>query len=164
MATLKSHVLIHGRPFLCTSKAPIDMDGGEITLRIGNEKLTNSLVEAMRHSFDYDDACYFHEVTDRLIDENVQEITHRDPFGRWPEEEIAKEASPVEKKHNRSTPGMLKKMWRKVTTPRPTRKKFSIDEAYDPCVSPSPDVKLPYPTLETYTYCLNDFKNVECYS
>jgi len=29
--------LILGRPFLCTSKALIDMDGGELTLRVGDE-------------------------------------------------------------------------------------------------------------------------------
>jgi len=51
--------LILGRPFLRTSKALIDMDGGEMTLRIGEEKITYRLVEAMKHSLDFDDSCYF---------------------------------------------------------------------------------------------------------
>ena len=63
--------LILRRPFLRTSKALIDMEGGELTLRIGDDKLTYRLAEAMRHSLDFDDTLYFFDTTNDLIDDCV---------------------------------------------------------------------------------------------
>lgn len=60
-------LLILGRPFLRTSKALINMDGGEMTLHIGEEKITYYQAEAMKHSLGFDDTCYFLDVTDGLL-------------------------------------------------------------------------------------------------
>ena len=49
--------LIFGRPFYRTSKALIDKDRDEMTLLIGNEKLTYCLFEAIRNSLDFDGYC-----------------------------------------------------------------------------------------------------------
>jgi len=85
--------LILGRPFLRTSKALIDMEGGELTLRIGDDKLTYRLAEAMRHSLDFDDTLYFLDTTNDLIDDCVQEMLNSDPYKGWSdqEEEIQEE-------------------------------------------------------------------------
>jgi len=72
--------LIVGRPFLLTSKALIDVDGRELTLRVGDEKLTHRLAEAMRHSLYFDDTLYYLDTTDELIDEYVQEMMCPDPY------------------------------------------------------------------------------------
>ena len=63
--------LILGRSFLPISKALIDMDGGEMTVRIGDENLTYRLIKEMRHSLDFDDTCYFLDITNSLIDDYV---------------------------------------------------------------------------------------------
>ena len=47
--------LILGRTILRTSKALIDMDGGEMALQIEDENLTYCLTKAMRNSFDFHD-------------------------------------------------------------------------------------------------------------
>ena len=86
--------LIRGRAFLQTSKALIDMDRGDMTLWIGNEKLSYCLTEAMRNSLDFDDTCYFLDITYKLVDDYVQELIHPDPFEGWPVEENPKESKP----------------------------------------------------------------------
>lgn len=41
--------LILGRPFLATGRALIDMQEGELILRVGDDKVTFSINEAMKH-------------------------------------------------------------------------------------------------------------------
>ena len=73
--------LILGRSFLRASKALIDMDGGEMTLRIGDEEITYCLTEAMRHSLNFNDICYSLDINDYM-----QELIHPSPLEGWPEE------------------------------------------------------------------------------
>jgi len=40
------------------------MDGGEMALRIREEKITYRPIETMKHSLDSDDSCYFLDVND----------------------------------------------------------------------------------------------------
>ena len=47
--------LIHERPFLPSGKALINMDGGEMMLRVRDEMITYQLVEATRQSLDFND-------------------------------------------------------------------------------------------------------------
>ena len=103
--------LILGRPFLCTSKALTDMDGGEMTLSIGDKKITYRLAEAMRHSLVFDDSCYFLHINDELVDDQMQELIHPIPFEVWLEEEGDSGIEPVDDETNeKSPPGNLKKI------------------------------------------------------
>ena len=108
-----------------TSKALIDMDGGELTLRVGDDKLTYRLAEAMRHSLDFDDALYFISATDDLIDECVQEFLNPDPYeGILDQEEDTEEVLMLGLVDNiKPTPGITKKMLRKMKRARRRHKK-----------------------------------------
>ena len=136
-----------------------------MTLQIRDEKHIYRLVEAMRNSIDFDDTCYFLDMTDELDAEYVyvQEIMHWDPLEVWLKEEIEEEENPMWKVPEGSTPKMLKRMWKKVSTSRCTRKKPSNKEGSkvlnNPCVSPFPSKKFPYPSFESHTYCMYDFQN-----
>ena len=50
---------ILGRPFLAISRALIDVSNGRMVLRIRDEEVVFRLLNAMRHSLDYNDTCYF---------------------------------------------------------------------------------------------------------
>ena len=52
-------LLILERPFLANSQALIDVKDGGMVLRVWEEKVVFKLQEAMRHSMDFDDSCYF---------------------------------------------------------------------------------------------------------
>lgn len=43
------------------------MDGVEMTLRIGDEAVTYKLAEVMKHSLDFDDSCFFYNITNELV-------------------------------------------------------------------------------------------------
>ena len=75
--------LILGRPFLRTSKALIEMDE--------RAKVTYRLTEAMGNSLDFDETCYFLDITYKLVDDYVQEPIHLNPFEGWPIEASFKE-------------------------------------------------------------------------
>ena len=121
--------LILGRPFLRTSKALIDMDGGELTLCVGDDKLTYRLAEAMRHSLDFDDTLYYLDTTDDLIDECVQEMLNSDPYEGWPDqdEEIQEEvhALGLVKEEIQPEPGLMKKLKRRLKRARRRHNKRS---------------------------------------
>lgn len=88
---------IRGSPFLQTSKALIDMDGGKMTLQIGEEKLTYHLTQATRHSLDFDDAYYFLDVTNGLVNDHMQEMIYPNPLEGCPKEKAEKESEKMEK-------------------------------------------------------------------
>lgn len=48
------------------------MDRGEMTLCIEEGKITYRLAEAMKHSLDFNDTCYFLDVTNEIADEHMQ--------------------------------------------------------------------------------------------
>ena len=59
--------LILGRPFLATSQALIDFKDGRMILRVGKEKASFKLQEAMWHLMDCDDSCYFLDHIDDCV-------------------------------------------------------------------------------------------------
>jgi len=108
--------LILGRPFLSTSEALIDMDGGELTLKVGDEKLTYRLAKAMRHSLDFDDTLYYLDTTDELIDKYVPEMMCPDAYEGLLDQDMENEdimaidlAEEVKPAH-----GVIKRMIRKI--------------------------------------------------
>ena len=67
--------LILGRPFLATGKAMIDVQKGELTLRLNDESVTFSIYEALkRHDSDIGGSLHCNVVT--VIDECVREVAH----------------------------------------------------------------------------------------
>jgi len=91
------------------------MEGGELTLRIGNDKLTYRLAEAMRPSLDFDGTLYFLDTTNDIIDDCVQEILNPDPYEGWPdqEEEIQEEVHAIglgKEEKVQPEPGELKQL------------------------------------------------------
>ena len=64
-----------GRPFLATSQGLIDVSDGKLEPRMGNEKVTFRLPNAMKHSLYYDDLYYCADVVDDVVDEHVLELT-----------------------------------------------------------------------------------------
>ena len=78
--------LILGRPFLNTSGALIDVRGGKMTLRVGEEQVVFSLPAAMKHTLDHDDAYYFTDTTDLIISDCVQEVLALNPLDEYLED------------------------------------------------------------------------------
>ncbi|KAA3456838.1 Transposon Ty3-I Gag-Pol polyprotein [Gossypium australe] len=70
--------LILGRPFLATARAVIDVGNGKLALRIGDEEIIFQIYDAMRYSREQDDACYFVDTTNHIIQNSLQEILHND--------------------------------------------------------------------------------------
>ncbi|XP_048227306.1 uncharacterized protein LOC125369337 [Ricinus communis] len=62
-----SILLILGRPFLAISRAIIDVCGGKLQLRVGDETITFDLSTLMRHSLDHDDTAYFVDVLGDIV-------------------------------------------------------------------------------------------------
>lgn len=70
--------LILGRPFLATSQALIDVKDCRMVLRIGEEEHVFKVKDSMRHSIDFNDACYFVDVVDDLVTDFVQDTWRKD--------------------------------------------------------------------------------------
>ncbi|XP_039118011.1 uncharacterized protein LOC120253862 [Dioscorea cayenensis subsp. rotundata] len=83
--------LILGRPFLNTSSALIDVKGGRMILRVGEEKVIYTLREAMRQTLDHDDPLYFTDETDMVISDCMQEVLAMNPLDEYLEEVDNKE-------------------------------------------------------------------------
>ena len=83
--------LILSRPFLTTSQALIDVRDGKLVFRMGNEEVTFKLPNAMKHSLDFDDSCYYVNVIDDFVDDYVQELMRVDPLVEILNEECVEE-------------------------------------------------------------------------
>ncbi|XP_039118061.1 uncharacterized protein LOC120253904 [Dioscorea cayenensis subsp. rotundata] len=79
-------LLILERPFLNTLGALIDIKGGKMTLRVGDEQVVFTLPEAMKHTLDHDDTLYFTNTTDLIISDCVQEVLAMNPLDEYLEE------------------------------------------------------------------------------
>lgn len=66
--------LILGHPFLNMMGTLIDVKGGTITLRMGEEEVVFTLSDILKHTLDHDDKFYFVDETDIIIFDCVQEI------------------------------------------------------------------------------------------
>ncbi|WVZ07308.1 hypothetical protein V8G54_020654, partial [Vigna mungo] len=58
--------IILGRPFLATGRALIDVEQGELMLRVADEKVTFSINEAVKHKLDKED-CFRAEIIESLV-------------------------------------------------------------------------------------------------
>lgn len=47
---------------------------------IGDEEVVFALLDAMKHSIDYDDPCFYVDATDLIVDDYVQEMMHNKPL------------------------------------------------------------------------------------
>ncbi|XP_010246155.1 PREDICTED: uncharacterized protein LOC104589504 [Nelumbo nucifera] len=59
--------LILGRPFLATGKATVDVQKGQLSLRIQDEKVTFKMSDAMKHASSIDDSCCMIDVIDYAV-------------------------------------------------------------------------------------------------
>ncbi|XP_050233798.1 uncharacterized protein LOC126682206 [Mercurialis annua] len=66
--------LLLGRPFLATSKAIIDVEGGKLTLRVGQEEVIFEMYSSLKYPMEYED-CLRVDIIDHCVDEYV-DIEH----------------------------------------------------------------------------------------
>nr|KYP58627.1 Retrovirus-related Pol polyprotein from transposon opus [Cajanus cajan] len=71
--------IILGRPFLATGRALIDVQQGELMLRVANEKVTFSINEALKHKVDRED-CFQVEIIDALVLEEIRKYVRKSPL------------------------------------------------------------------------------------
>lgn len=48
-------------------------------LRVGDEEVVFALLDSMKYSLDYDDSCFYVDVTDSIIDDIMHEMGHNKP-------------------------------------------------------------------------------------
>ncbi|XP_039134166.1 uncharacterized protein LOC120271544 [Dioscorea cayenensis subsp. rotundata] len=121
--------LILGRPFLNTAGALIDVKGGKMTLRVGDEKVVFTLLEAMRQTLDHDDPLFFTDATDMVISDCVHEVLALNPLEEYlgtldDKEDRMKTCIPTPREHvnfvgtnptnSPKKKKNVKKVWRKV--------------------------------------------------
>ena len=70
--------LILGKTFLAASQAFIDVKDGRIVLRVREEEVLFKLQEAIRHSMDLDNSCYFVVHIDDCVSNFVQDSLIKD--------------------------------------------------------------------------------------
>ena len=71
--------LILGRPFLATGRTLIDVQKGELTMRVQNEEVTFNVFKAMKFPSDFED-CFRIDLIDKVVDEAYGNTTIRDPL------------------------------------------------------------------------------------
>lgn len=84
--------IILGRPFLCTVRALIDVEKGELTLRVQDQDLTFNIFHALKFTNDHDE-CFAVSVVDRATREVFIENHPNDPL----EVSLISEAEPINK-------------------------------------------------------------------
>ena len=72
--------LIVGQPFLATSKVVINVSDGRLVLKVRNEEVIFKISDAMRHSLEQDNTCYFFDDLYIIVSSTMQEFMHNDPF------------------------------------------------------------------------------------
>ena len=78
--------IILGRPFLATGRALIDVQKGELILRVQEEEVTFSVFNAIKHLHD-NDSCFSVDVIEAIVSNQLgpsepleTSLTHEDPF------------------------------------------------------------------------------------
>ena len=71
---------ILGRPFLATGKALIDVENGEISLRVGTEQVKFNLYQNVKSSSDDKTTCMRMDSLIPSREEMIQEYMDRDPL------------------------------------------------------------------------------------
>ena len=69
--------LILGRPFLATGRAMIDVQQGNLILRINDEQVTFNVFKSMKYSSGTD-TCFKIDAIDQFVDEKFQECRLED--------------------------------------------------------------------------------------
>ncbi|XP_052735569.1 uncharacterized protein LOC128197551 [Vigna angularis] len=73
--------IILGRPFLATGRALIDVEQGQLMLRVADEKVTFSMTEAVKHKLDRED-CFKAEIIESLVLEEINFHVKQNPLER----------------------------------------------------------------------------------
>ncbi|WVZ08239.1 hypothetical protein V8G54_021585 [Vigna mungo] len=73
--------IIFGRPFLATGRNLIDVEQGELMLRVGDEKVTFSINEAVKHKLEKAD-CFKAEIIESLVLKDVDYHVTKNPLER----------------------------------------------------------------------------------
>ena len=71
--------LILRRPFLATGRALIDVQRGNLILRINNEHVTFDMFKAMKHPSN-NETCFMVDTIDHIVDEDFQVSRYKDPL------------------------------------------------------------------------------------
>ncbi|XP_073020019.1 LOW QUALITY PROTEIN: uncharacterized protein [Primulina eburnea] len=71
--------LILGRPFLATGKALIDVQKGELVLRLNDESVVFNVFQSIKYPNDKSD-CFRIDATDELVECSLQELIGEDPL------------------------------------------------------------------------------------
>ena len=95
--------IILGRPFLATRRALIDVQQGELMLRVANEKVTFSINEAIKHKVDKKD-CFQAEIIESPVLEKMDNHVRKNPLertllSRMQPKELSEEVSDEEVVH-----------------------------------------------------------------
>ncbi|GKC43094.1 reverse transcriptase domain-containing protein [Tanacetum coccineum] len=72
--------LILGRPFLSTSRCLVDVYEKKMTLRVDDDEVIFYIDKSMKYSPKQDDALYYIDTIEPLVEENFQEIFEEDLF------------------------------------------------------------------------------------
>ena len=65
---------------MVTTRAIIDVSDGRLVLRVGEEEVIFKISDALRHSLEQNDTCYFHDDFDITVFGSVQEVVDFDPL------------------------------------------------------------------------------------
>ncbi|XP_075480619.1 uncharacterized protein LOC142521276 [Primulina tabacum] len=79
MAEDREIPLILGRPFLATGKALIDVQKGELVLRLNDESVVFNVFQSIKYPNDTSD-CFRIDATDELVECGLQELIGEDPL------------------------------------------------------------------------------------
>ncbi|KAI3766148.1 hypothetical protein L2E82_16199 [Cichorium intybus] len=79
--------IILGRPFLSTARALVDIRESKLTLRVGTDAITFGIDQSMKHSKTCDDAVYFVDTFDTILEDELQELEKRNLESMMPMEE-----------------------------------------------------------------------------
>ncbi|NHN20238.1 hypothetical protein G6046_04730, partial [Bacillus amyloliquefaciens] len=66
--------IILGRPFLATGRAMIDVQKGELTMRVNDQEVTFNIAKSMKYpAIEKDDECFRMEILEHLSNEHFRE-------------------------------------------------------------------------------------------
>ncbi|KAL5568115.1 hypothetical protein UlMin_024690 [Ulmus minor] len=64
--------IILGRPFLATGRALIDVQKGELTMRVNDQKVTVNVLNALKHPDEESEECSFVKTIDSLVQKQIR--------------------------------------------------------------------------------------------
>ena len=90
------------------------ISNGKMILRVGDEDFVFVLSDAMKHSLNADDSCFYLDDTDSIIDNCMQELVHHKPFDEPLDDPQEEDITSI---HNKGEimVRLCKKQWRVVS-------------------------------------------------